>query len=297
MRSIESTVTIGIPVVNEIEHLPLAIRSVFAQTRTDWQLVIMCDGASEDVLELVMRISDERVRVVSDGDSLGLPTRLNQVTHSAETPLVCRMDADDVMHPERLARQISYFERHPETDVLGTQCYIVDEFSTVRGLSKEPALPLTPPGYLQSGVFFHPSVIFSREWASMNPYDPEWLRAQDKELWLRANHESRFAKLDEPSLFYRIPQHLSLRKYARSARWDRKVLRNYAPKVGVTNISLNKLLGKSWAKQFTMAAAIGLRMTGKVYARRFRPMTGAELEQAYKALSTVRATEVPGWDT
>ncbi|MCK3771285.1 glycosyltransferase family 2 protein [Microbacterium aerolatum] len=186
MPQTHPSVTIGVPVVNEIDFLPLAIRSVFAQTFSGWRLIILADNATREVLELVNAISDPRVSVISDGESRGLPARLNEITGLAETPLVCRMDADDIMHPERLASQVAYFGEHPETDVLGTRCYIIDELSTVHGRSKEPAIPTTSAGYLQSGVFFHPSVMFTRQWSLQNPYDVKWLFAVEGVVGVRA---------------------------------------------------------------------------------------------------------------
>ena len=52
-----------------------------------------------------------RVCVLSDGVNRGLAERLNQITGLAESEFVARMDADDLMHPDRLRRQISFFER------------------------------------------------------------------------------------------------------------------------------------------------------------------------------------------
>ena len=60
-------VTIGIPFLNSAATLTDAIRSVFAQTYTDWELILVDDGSQDNSLEIAGMVRDPRVRVLSDG--------------------------------------------------------------------------------------------------------------------------------------------------------------------------------------------------------------------------------------
>ena len=60
-------VTIGLPFFNAATDLPNAIRSVFAQTHQDWELILIADGSTDRSVEIANSISDSRVRVISDG--------------------------------------------------------------------------------------------------------------------------------------------------------------------------------------------------------------------------------------
>src|SRR5512138_427624 len=106
------TVSIGIPFYNPGRAFEKAVRSVFSQTHADWELILMDDGSSDGSLELARSITDPRVRVLSDGANRGLCARLNQIAREARHGLLCRMDADDVMHPDRLHRQVEELTAH-----------------------------------------------------------------------------------------------------------------------------------------------------------------------------------------
>ncbi len=92
-------VTVGLPVYNPGSFLSWAIRSVFAQTYSSWELVVVDDGSTDGSLERLRKIEDPRVRVLTDGKRRGLPYRLNQVLEEASGDFIARMDADDLMDP------------------------------------------------------------------------------------------------------------------------------------------------------------------------------------------------------
>jgi len=61
------SITIGMPFYNAEKYLADAIRSVFAQTYQDWELILMDDGSTDQSLEIAKSVDDPRVRVFSDG--------------------------------------------------------------------------------------------------------------------------------------------------------------------------------------------------------------------------------------
>ena len=77
-------ITIAIPFYNAEEYLPDAIRSVFAQTFQDWELLLIDDGSTDASLAIANSVDDERVRVISDGKNKKLAARLNEVTQWAK---------------------------------------------------------------------------------------------------------------------------------------------------------------------------------------------------------------------
>src|SRR5271157_3722803 len=119
------TVTIGLPAFNARPYLELALRSIFAQTFRDWELIIIDDGSSDGSPELLHCLDDERVRVIADGQHLGLGARLNQIVGMARGRYIARMDADDLMHPERLQTQLDYLLQHPRVDVVGCNLLVL----------------------------------------------------------------------------------------------------------------------------------------------------------------------------
>ena len=108
-------ITIGIPFYNAETYLADAIRSIFAQTYQDWELILIDDGSTDRSVEIARAVKDPRVRVISDGQNNRLPYRLNQITALARFDLVGRMDADDLISPAKFEKQKSILDAHPGT--------------------------------------------------------------------------------------------------------------------------------------------------------------------------------------
>lgn len=292
----KSTVTVGLPVVNEERTFPLAVRSIFAQLYTDWRLIVVCDGASDLIREMASKIDDDRVTVLDDGQRIGLPRRLNQITEISTSQYIARMDADDVMHPDRIRRQVDFLDANPEIDLVGTRAMLIDDQDRVHGLYREPeSIPDSPSGFLTNGVFTHPTVMFRREWGVRFPYRPDWVRTEDKEVWLRASAESEYWKMSEALLYYRVPLHLSIRKQGLTARYDRRLVRLLGGQYGASFAARSTYQAKSFAKQAIFGAAIALGQGRRIHAR--KSLFHADRGVFENHLQSVRQVHVPGWPT
>lgn len=198
-------VSIALPVYNAAKTLPLAIRSMLRQTFTDFELIILDDGSTDDSAQVIARFDDPRIRYISDGRNRGLAARLNQAIDLARGKYIARMDADDVSYPERLARQVSYLDQHPDVDLLGTGALIFQGNGEV--VSRFPVQMRHDDICRQPWKGFclaHPSWMGRADWFRKFRYRyPEVVRAEDQDLLLRSCRSSRFANLMEPLLGYR----------------------------------------------------------------------------------------------
>lgn len=192
-------ITVGICFFNDEAHLEKAIKSVFNQTIKEWKLILIDDGSSDCSLQIAKEYtSDSRVTLVSDGKNLKLARRLNQIADLSDTDYLARMDADDIMSPDRLAVQLNILNNNPEIDVLGANAYTIDMYDNIQGARWNPSDTL-----LRVDSFIHPSVIMRTSWAQQNKY-PEFMeRAQDAYLWYKTRSNSSFYSTSIPLLFYR----------------------------------------------------------------------------------------------
>src|SRR5258708_1982955 len=95
-------VTVAIPFYNAEATLHYAIESVIEQTFTDFDLILLNDGSKDASLSIARRyLCRPNTTLVDDGLNLGLAPRLNQIAAIARGQYLARMDADDLMHPER----------------------------------------------------------------------------------------------------------------------------------------------------------------------------------------------------
>ena len=237
-----------------------ALRSIRHQTWADYEVIFADDGSIDRTAEIARSYADSRWRLVSDGASLGLPRRLNQCIELAEGRFIARMDADDIMHRERLGRQVEVMLADASIDVMGTDAWVIDSNSRIlwRMQSQEPSTD--PWIVLQRGMFIHPTVFGRAEWFRANRYSDKYPRAEDHELWVRACAHSRFFVLHEPLLFYRFHDVKAVASVlASGATVDRMIL-EYGARAGRKFDAYSSLLWRLWRKAvFLLSAALRLR--------------------------------------
>ncbi|WP_219620361.1 glycosyltransferase family 2 protein [Moraxella osloensis] len=193
-------ITVGIPFYNAEDFLAEAIKSVLAQTYQNWELLLIDDGSKDKSLEIAKTFEsqDNRIRVISDGVNKKLPGRLNQIIYEANGDYIARMDADDIMHPRRLEKQLKILQMYSDIDILGSNAYVIDENNLVFGQRFAKT-----DGLQKVDHFIHPTVIGKKQWFLDNPYDEKAIRIEDAELWYRTKSFSNFMITNEPLLFYR----------------------------------------------------------------------------------------------
>lgn len=213
-------VTIGLPFYNAEQYLLDAIRSVFAQTHEDWELILMDDGSTDRSLEIAQSINDPRVKVYSDGLNKKLASRLNEIHALAKHSYIARMDADDLMSPKRIQKQLEYLEVNPDVDLVSTGVCSISIDSLPKGVRlKSDDHPLTAKAVLlgQHGIV-HASVLARKSWYTRNTYNTEDTIAQDYKLWVRAFEKSdlKVGFIAEPLYFYREDGSINTKKILRT---------------------------------------------------------------------------------
>lgn len=288
-------ISIGLPFFNNEATLADAIRSVFAQTERDWELILIDDGSTDRSFEVAQRVRDPRVRLIRGDGNRGLSVRLNQIARLARGQYLARMDADDLMHPERLARQTAILDQRPDVDLVGTAMYSLDRSDRPQGVRGDTQPDVSPMGVLKRAPLVHPTITARTEWFLRNPYNEACHRSEDRELYVRTFPGLKFVQLLDPLYFCREELSIRLDKYLRSCREDQIIFRKYGPKLAG--------LSRTWALCLTsMVKAEIYRAFSSVHAERWlvrkrnAPISETRMRQAVQVLRQVLETRVPGVD-
>lgn len=102
----QPAVSIVIPAYNAARYLKTAIDSMRAQTFTAWEMICINDGSRDATAAMLNEyaVEDSRIRVIHQ-DNQGVTRTLNRGLALAQTPLIARMDADDIAMPDRSRRR------------------------------------------------------------------------------------------------------------------------------------------------------------------------------------------------
>lgn len=288
-------VTIGIPLVNEdVVEIELAVRSVYAQGLSDWELVFFCDGSSEERVRMLDSIDDERVSIVVNETSQGIASSLNRLADMANGKYIAILAADDMWTPDRLERQIARMEDADPPDVLAAQMVVISDSKTIEGAQKPARVPDSSRGWVEGTPISHATAVATTGWFRDHPYDTSLIRAQDRAFWIRSHKGSRIEILNDAVYYYRVPKPLSYRKYAWGSKYARQVIWRYGREVCSTP-TVAIIYAKSLAKQAVIALASMLGRSDRLYYRRIDPISPAEIERHNLSLDTIRRTVVPGW--
>lgn len=183
-------VSILCSVYNGESFLEECLESVLVQTFQDFELIVVDDLSVDGTAEILERYAhrDRRIYVLRNKERKGLTRNLNLTLQKARGDYLARLDADDLMAPERLAEQVTYLEAHPDCALLGSAARLVDEKGEAIGQWRggQDTLLLRWKA-LSRNPFVHGSVMMRRSFLDRHhlTYNERFSVSQDYELWLR----------------------------------------------------------------------------------------------------------------
>ena len=200
-------VTVLMPVRDGARWLAEAADSIRRQSFANFEFLIVDDGSTDRTPEILASLAalDRRVRILRQLAG-GIVAALNAGLADARAPLIARMDADDVAHEERLARQVAAMRARPELAALGTFYTQIDEAGRPGRLVELPTEPgAIAAALLVSNCVAHPTTLLRRDAVlKAGGYRAGFPRCEDYDLWLRLSQTHLIANLAEPLLQYRL---------------------------------------------------------------------------------------------
>ena len=187
---------------NSADLIGRAITSILNQSFTDFELIILNDGSTDETEVNVQSFTDERIRYFRL-DHAGLPSALNYGVSKARADLVARHDSDDWSDPERLERQYQRLNADEGLALVASWHNVTDADGTLLGLKTTAEDDKSLKRMLtRRSPFCHGAVLMRKSALDqVGGYNEGMLYSQDYDLWLRmAAANLRFACI--PSALY-----------------------------------------------------------------------------------------------
>lgn len=252
-----SPITIGLPFYNNEKTLHYTLMSILKQSFSNWKLILINDGSTDRSHDCIPEdiLYDSRVTYIRDQVNRGLVYRLNQIADLCDTPFLARMDADDMITPDRIEIQLQYMLEHPDVDLVDSALCSIDENNQVMGMRGMEPIHYSPVDILLKSMLNHATIVGKTSWFKTNKYDPAFVRAEDYELWCRTFTFSTFKRIELPLYIVREGK-VNVKNYVRTMRTCRKVLQQYGPQY-LSVQQLRKEIFKTYLKSF-LYQALGL---------------------------------------
>lgn len=203
-------ISIVMSAYNAASFLKECIDSILTQTFEDFELIVVDDGSTDHSVEIIQSYTDTRIRLIKSEHNY--IQSLNKGIGLAKGKYVARMDADDIMFPERLEEEFNFMEEHPDIDVCGSDVKVFN------GQGIYP-LPMSTEHNDIAAImvircpFYHPTVMLRMEkirnlfFANGRCclYDAQYKYGEDYALWVKLlKHNFRFGGIPKALLHYRI---------------------------------------------------------------------------------------------
>jgi glycosyltransferase involved in cell wall biosynthesis len=192
-------VTILMPAYNVSSYIGEAVSSVLAQDFTDYELLIIDDGSTDDTPEIVQLFHDPRIRLLRQTHT-GIAAALNLGLKEAGAGLVARFDADDICLPGRFACQVRFLSEHPDYVICGGNAeYINAEGEHLfhykcHAFSHEEIVD----HIYDQCPFIHSAVMYRRNAIlEVGGYPGDANNFEDHLLWVRLVDKGKYANLQQ----------------------------------------------------------------------------------------------------
>jgi glycosyltransferase involved in cell wall biosynthesis len=203
-----------VPAYNAEAYVLEALRSVLAQEHAPLEILLVDDGSSDNTVALVER-EMPMVHVIRQANA-GVAEARNTGLRHADGDYICLLDADDGWFAGKIAAQLSYLERHPDTGALGHAWlnWYPDAAGCYRPLAWQP--PADPqridtghsgwiyPCLLMECIIHTSTLMIRREFVDMTGFfRTDLVTGEDYDYWLRLSRLTKIDKLAAPYSFYR----------------------------------------------------------------------------------------------
>jgi len=244
MKENSTKVTVLMPAYNAGKYIAEAIESVLQQTFTDFKLLIIDDGSTDDTAEIIRSFSDKRIRLIRQSHH-GIAAALNKGLSNATSEYIARFDADDICFPGRLMQQVAFLDEHPDVIIIGSDAEYISEdgghlfdFKSI-GNSHEQIIQKIH-SYCP---FIHSSVMYRKEQIiKAGGYSIHAHSFEDYLLWIQLLKLGKFANLPQQLIKVRFnPASVTIDERWRG-RFFRKMKRDIISKGTITESEGSHLL-------------------------------------------------------
>jgi glycosyltransferase involved in cell wall biosynthesis len=258
-------VSVIIPVFNGASYLVEAVDSVQKSTFRNFEIILVDDGSTDQSVMLCKILSEKykNLRFFSFKNNKGLGRVLNFALKKAEGKYICRLNQDDHMLPNRMAKQIEFFAENPEVVAVGSWITYFEDNGNREVLKFLKTDKEIKEIWHIVSPFSDPSVMYHKQTAlNVGGYDQSFWPVDDTHLWYRMGLAGKLANIQEPLVEVRWHAKAGSVFFFREMAWQIYRVRRWAHK----NIQKGSIaLQIFWILQLAAGMTLSPNVNWKVY--------------------------------
>jgi teichuronic acid biosynthesis glycosyltransferase TuaG len=182
-----------------------SIKSVIAQTYPHWELLIVDDASSDETVNIIKSYAqaDSRIKLALKKQNSGISDTRNQCIQMAQGQFLAFLDADDIWHPEKLEKQLSFMLAKNIGFTYSTYDWI-DEDGKIMNKFINTIGNLDYKTYLRNTIIGCSTVMVNKA-ITGDVFVPKFRTSEDTATWLDILRKGLMAyAIDESLVSYRI---------------------------------------------------------------------------------------------
>ncbi len=213
-------VSVIIPSYNHAPYIGHAIESVISQSLTDFELLVVDDGSTDNSREVLAGFSDPRLRVLTQSNQ-GAHAAINRGLHAATGEYLAILNSDDLFHPLRLEKTLEVLKADRQVGLVGSYIDIIDQDGKSTGIKhgyadSSPWLLDYPERSFRAGNDLHRALLTENYWSTTSNFvfPKRWFEAvgdfqplhftHDWDYALRTARVARMVLLPDILMHYRV---------------------------------------------------------------------------------------------
>lgn len=184
-------ISVIMPFHNCGQFLDSALKSILAQTFSDFELILINDASTDNSDEIVQKyLSDPRIIYSKNQTNQGIVRNLNYGLSVARAEIIARMDGDDVAEIDRFAEQFKFLQDHLDISVVGCFVKIIDENGNeIDKRTKPTDFAEIKKNLIVYSPVVHPAVMYRKSVINqLGGYRQQYIYVEDIDLWYRVGY-------------------------------------------------------------------------------------------------------------
>lgn len=199
-------VSIIIPTYNHSDLILDTLKSAFAQTFNDYEVIVINDGSPDDTAHVLSPLSKAGKIHYFEQENQGQSATRNRGLREARGEFVAFLDDDDLWPVDKLEWQVAYLRDNPDVGVVGGGTEFIDEQGELTGQGYTHEIPVTFNSLFSGNPFVSPGQTLIRGSClnQVGGLDENLWGADDFDLWFRLSKCCEIKVLPHISLYYRV---------------------------------------------------------------------------------------------
>ena len=194
---------------NNSKYLDNALQSVINQTYLDWEIILVDDASTDNLLAVLEKYTNEnRIKVYHNSKNFGCGYTKNRCASLAQGNILGFLDPDDALHPDAIKIMVEAHTTKPECSLIHSTHFICDANLQVKRIADYPrALPLGIPYLLVSdGRIHHFSTFKKNAYQQTVGISKKNKKAVDQDLYYLLEEVGEIYFINQALYYYRIHQ-------------------------------------------------------------------------------------------